>query len=458
MKVAPGSFRDPSGQVFSKDGNIYRTINHSYKDQWELVEPFLQAMVNKGLVVAFEEVDPLADSWKTLKVETVSFVSYPYEWSYDQLRDAGLLTLKLQKCALQNGLILKDASAYNVQFIGSKAVFIDHLSFEKWEEGKPWSAYKQFCSHFLAPLALLSSVDLRCGLFSRLWIDGIPLDVAAAMMPFKKRFNSALYFHLFLHARMQNKYANPEKHTKKVSSIKVTADYLIKLAESLERLFLSKSMRLSKRLTEWGDYYNNTNYTSEAANEKETIVAKAAQQYGNGGLALDLGANTGRYTVQIARFFSCVVAADIDPLAVNRHYLALKSSRQQENILPLIMDFANPSPAIGFNNVERPSFLQRCKADFIIALALIHHLRITNGIPLSMIAEFFSLLLKQNGILVLEFVPKEDSQTQKLLSLREDIFEDYTLENCKEVFSEKLICLKEIEIKESSRHILIFKK
>lgn len=458
MKTAPGSFRDPGGQVYKTEDGVYRTINQSFREQWEKIEPFLLSAAKDGLVVPFEEVEPFAGSWKTLKLDQVPFISYPYEWSHDQLRDAALLTLKLQKRALRQGLILKDASAYNIQFVGAKPIFIDHLSFEQWEEGKPWNAYKQFCSHFVAPLALSSSVDLRCGLLSKLWIDGIPLDIAAAMMPFRKRLNSALYFHLFLHAKMQNKYANPEQHTKKVSSINVTADYLIKLAESLERLLQSSSMQLPKTSTEWGDYYNNTNYTVDAANEKEAIVADAARRYGNGGMALDLGANTGRYTVQIAPHFSCVVAADIDPLAVDAHYMALKTSKTHKNILPLIVDFSNPSSAIGFNNTERPGFIQRCNADFIIALALIHHLRITAGIPLEMIAEFFSLLMNKDGILVLEFVPKEDSQTQKLLALREDVFADYDLESCKQIFSEHFNCLSDTAIMESSRNMLVLQK
>lgn len=458
MKTASGSFRDPSGYVYEKDGAIYRTITRHYQSHWEKVEPFLAELAKERLVVPFEDSTPIEGAWKTLKVEKLPFISYPYEWSYDQLKDAALLTLDLQKRALRQGLILKDASAYNIQFVGGKPIFIDHLSFEVWEEGAPWVAYRQFCSHFLAPLALLSSVDLQCGLLSRIWIDGIPLEVAAAMLPKSKRLNPGLNFHLFLHARMQQKYADAENHTDKVKSIKMTSDYLLNLAGSLERLILSKALQLPRVSTEWGDYYSNTNYTEESAGQKLSLVEQAARLHHTGGLAVDLGANTGRYTKLLSPNFSYVLAADIDPLAVNRHYLALKNTTEYTNILPLIMDFSNPSPGLGFNCTERPGFMERCNADFITALALIHHLRITAGIPLALIADFFASLLSDNGILVLEFIPKEDSQTKKLLALREDVFHDYTLEECLNVFSRQFERVSVTPIQDSCRTMIILKK
>lgn len=458
MRTAPGSFRDPSGQVIEKDGNIYRTITNVYRPHWEKVRPFLDALVQDHLLLPFEEVEPLAGAWKTLRVERLPFISYPYEWSFHQLRDAALLTLELQRRALSHGLILKDASAYNVQFIGKRPVFIDLLSFEPWEEGAPWVAYRQFCTHFLAPLALMATDDLRCGLLSRLWIDGIPLDVAASMLPRRKKWNPGLNFHIFLHARLQNKYADSGEETGQVKSAKVTAAYLKNLADSLERLIRGKAMRLPEVSTEWGDYYSHTNYSDLASDHKYTIVSDMAQQAGDGRLALDLGANTGRYTQAIAPFFRQVIAADIDPQAVNRHYETLKAAKGFDNILPLIMDFSNPSPGIGFSNAERTSFIDRCDADFAIALALIHHLRITAGIPLALIAEFFASLLGDKGVLVLEFVPKEDSQTRKLLASREDIFSDYTLDQCIESFSPYFTCEKVVPIEDTCRNILLLRK
>lgn len=290
MKTAAGSFRDPSGYVYDQGDKIVRTVTEHYQEHWEKVLPFLHKMAKKGHILPFEEVAPLPGVWKTLQVERLPFVSYPYEWSHEQLKDAALLTLRLQKSALAHGLVLKDASAYNVQFIGKKPVFIDHLSFEVWQEGTPWTAYGQFCSHFLAPLALEANVALRCGLLSRLWIDGVPLDVAAAMLPKRRKWNPGLNFHIFTHARMQKKYADAGKQqAQTVQTTKVTKEYLVGLADSLARLIQGKAMALPAVSTEWGDYYSNTNYTEEAADRKYALVSQVAARYAGGALALDMG-------------------------------------------------------------------------------------------------------------------------------------------------------------------------
>ena len=458
MKTAPGSFRDPSGQVFEQDGNIYRTITEFYKEHWEKVEPFLKKMAEKGLVVPFEEVEPMDGSWKTIKIQRLPFISYPYEWSFDQMKDAALLTLRLQKLALKHGLVLKDGTAYNIQFLGRKPIFIDHLSFEIWEEGKPWIAYKQFCQHFLAPIALSSAVDLRCNALLKNWIDGIPLDVAAAMMPKSKKLSPLLYLHLFLHAKMQGDYSDTDKHAGKAKATHMTADQLSASADSLINLLKSKALKSPDAHTEWGDYYTFTNYSDDAAQYKLNLVAEAGKKYCNNGVGMDLGANTGHYTRQFAPYCNSVIAADIDPVAVNRHYRFLKESKKNDNIVPIIMDFGNPSPNLGFNCAERESFMNRCNVDFMTALAIIHHIRITAGIPVALIAEFFASLIKEGGVFLLEFVPKEDSQTMKLLALREDIFSDYTLDQCVEIFSEYFECLEVTPIEGTLRHMITLKR
>lgn len=457
IKKAPGSFRDPSGFVWEEEGKIYRTITEFYRPHWEKAEPFLKQMIKEDLIQPFEETTPFTGTWKTIEVKRLPFISYPYEWSYDQLKDAALLTLKLQRKALKKGLILKDASVYNIQFDGAKPVFIDHLSFEVWQEGNPWGAYRQFCSHFLAPLALMSGVDLRCGLMMRLFIDGIPLDMASTMLPMKKKMNPGIHFHIVTHAKMQDKYSDTKKAEGKTKSVKITKDYLINLAAQLERMIKDKAFQLPEVETVWGNYYENTNYTEAAEEEKFKMVKELAQKFRGTGIAVDLGANNGRYTRAIAPFFQYALAVDMDPLAVNQNYKMLKRDKET-NILPLLIDLSNPSPGIGFNNLERPEFKERCKGDFVIALALIHHLRVTAGIPLSLIAEFFASMINEGGVLVLEFVPKEDSQMEKLLAMREDVFYDYSLEGCKEAFQPWFDCEEIRAIKESKRHILVLKK
>ena len=207
--------------MYRRGEDIFRTINAGYREHWlQAVDSgFLAQTTAAGQTVAFSETTPHPGSWKTLSVQKIPFISYPYEWCFSQLRDAALLTLRLLDQALDNNLILKDASAFNVQFIGTKPVFIDLLSFEKRQPDKPWQAYRQFCMHFLAPLALQAMVDLRCGVMSKLWVGGIPLDLAARMLPWSARLRFGLLLHLILHAGMERKHGDARRSAAKARAV-----------------------------------------------------------------------------------------------------------------------------------------------------------------------------------------------------------------------------------------------
>ena len=209
----PGSFRDPSGFVYRRDGAIYRQIQDSFADRWAAVEAtgVLQRLAADGRMLPYEEA-PLElaaapGAARVIKPAIVPFISYPYEWSFEQLRDAALLTLDIQEAALGAGLTLRDASAYNVQFLGARPVHIDHLSLEPAEAGRPWIAYRQFCEHFLGPLALMAKRDIRLGRLLRSELDGIPLDLVSRLLPGSTRLRLGLGAHIHLHARAQRRYA-----------------------------------------------------------------------------------------------------------------------------------------------------------------------------------------------------------------------------------------------------------
>lgn len=455
MERIYGSFRDPNGEVYKDGDAIIRTIRPSYSTHWSACVSFLAEAADEGVIPSFEELPEAPEGvWKALRVRRVPFISYPYEWCFSQLKDAALLSLALQRRALSNGLIMKDASAYNVQFHNGRPMFIDLLSFEKHTEGHPWAAYRQFCSHFLAPLALAVFNDLRCLGFSRQWIDGIPLDLAASLLSPRARLKPSLLWHVFLHARMQVRHADTRTSASKARNARVSTATLDGLAAALEHAV--QSLSLPARHTEWSDYYADTNYTDDAARHKLEMVEQAVRTQ-QGALAVDMGANTGRYTRLLAPHFAVVLATDIDPLAVERHYLHLKGQKRT-NILPLVLDLANPSPGLGFAGRERDSFNGRCRADFMLALALVHHLAITGGIPLARLAEYFAGLLKPGAVLVLEFVPKEDSQTQRLLAVRPDTFAEYHLEGCRSTFAEFFEETACLPIRGSLRTLLILQK
>lgn len=212
--IVPSSFRDPSGFVFFKEGVCYRQVNRSCKENYDcLIDSGLyKKLTDAELLIPHEEADAQlawsVDAHKILKPEPIPFISYPYEWSFSQLKDAALATLEIQKAALDYGMSLKDASAYNIQFYKGKPVFIDTLSFEKSRDGKPWAAYQQFCRFFVAPLALMARVDIRMNQLLRIHMEGVPLDLASSSLPWRTRFNPALLMHIHLHANYQKQYSD----------------------------------------------------------------------------------------------------------------------------------------------------------------------------------------------------------------------------------------------------------
>lgn len=358
MKPLNSSFRDPSGFVFQRDNQIFRVVNRSYQANYdELMSKLYPVLTQAKLLIPHTEVDfdstKNTKQYKLLQAEKISFISYPYEWSFSQYQDAALTTLAIQRKALEQGMTLKDASAYNIQFHKGKPIFIDTLSFEKYEEGSPWIAYGQFCRHFLAPLALMSYHDPRMGAMMRDYIDGIPLDLASGLLPFKSRFRVPLYLHIHLHASSQKRHANSENKAAKTSR-KISRAAMMGLMDSLENGI--KKLGLKTNKTEWGKYYEETILSDDYLTKKQTLVNDLLRNT-NTKLVWDLGANDGTFS-RLAAQRAYTIAFDIDHLAVEYNYLKIKE-KQEENILPLLLDLTNPSPAIGWNNEERDSVFKR---------------------------------------------------------------------------------------------------
>ena len=424
MKIHAGSFRDPSGFLFYEEGKLLRQVNTCYREDYDLFmgSGLYDTLCKKGLLVPHRELGPRKglgdDAYKVIEPEKIDFISYPYEWSFSQLKDAALTTLEIQKTAMEHGMILKDASAYNIQFHKGRPIFIDTLSFEKYLESKPWVAYRQFCQHFLAPLALMSHTDLRLNQLMKTYLDGIPLDLAAVLLPIKTILNFSLLMHLHLHAKAQKKYEHKGSAAK---DVKISRSNLRGLIQSLTSAI--KGLKIKKQITEWGDYYSFSNYSSTAFASKKEIISGFVSEI-KPRTVWDLAANTGEFTQIAAHLGAGCIAFDIDPLAVDFNYRDVRE-KNIENILPLVMDLTNPSPSLGWNNKERMGFRLRPLPDALLALAFIHHLAISNNLPFHRIAGFLSELSEN---LVIEFVPKSDSQVQILLQSRKDIFGEYTEE------------------------------
>ena len=455
----PGSFRDPSGVVFWHDGKPFRQVNDCYREQYTALmgNGLYRELAKKGLLIPHKETEAPAPAFAgqpflVLEPEMVPMISYPYEWCFGQLKDAALATLRIHRAALDFGMILKDASAYNIQFVRGKAVHIDTLSFDFYKEGEPWVAYGQFCRHFLAPLFLAAYCDIRLPQLLRVYIDGIPLDLASKLL--KGKGGYAVKAHIHWHSKSVARHGQagqspaPDVRRAEIGKFKMTAmiDSLIGIVEKLELRGLE---------TEWGDYYSRTNYTDSAADSKKAIVTDYLAEL-SPAVTWDFGANDGTYS-RLALFGegSFAAAFDIDPIAVERNHAVVR--RSGENMLPLLLDLTNPSPSMGFGGKERGALDSRLRPDCILMLAVIHHLAISNNLPLEMIAGWLASLC---GNLIIEFIPKTDSQAQVLLATRDDIFPGYTTEGFEAAFGAYFDIMHKTAVADSGRvlYLLAAKK
>ena len=451
-RALPSSFRDPSGFLFEREGILYRQVNRSYQGDYDLLfsSGLYKALTEQGLLVRHEESDiSPPDSqlaYKIIRPQVIPFISYPYEWCFTQLKEAALATLKIQKTAFGCGMSLKDASAFNIQFVDGKPVLIDTLSFEKLRL-RPWVAYRQFCQHFLNPLLLISSKDFQLNQLSRVFIDGIPMSLTSRLLPFRTRLRPGLASHVHLHALSQKHFST---RTVKVRERQVRPVSLAGIVESLESL--TRRVRLRLKKTEWAHYYEETNYTPEGFEWKKKIVEEFLDII-KPDTVWDLGANTGVFSRLASRRGSQTVAFDVDFIAVEMNYRDCLD-KGDKNLLPLVMDLTNPSPALGWENRERKSLVERGPADAALALALLHHLAISNNLPLPRMAEFLSRVCRW---LVIEFVPKTDSQVQRLLATREDIFDRYTRTDFEEQFSRSFLIVRVAPVEGTERILYLMK-
>jgi hypothetical protein len=294
-------------------------------------------------------------------------------------------------------------------------------------------------------LALMAYRDVRLSQLLRVYIDGVPLDLASELLPAKTKFNFGLLTHVHIHAGVQKRYSDKVVAPRKGGMNKQALTGLI---ESLEGTI--KKLTWKPAGTEWGDYYENTNYTDAAFEHKKQLVHEWSVEK-KPALVWDLGGNTGIFSREAALSGAFTVSFDIDPAAVEQNYRTVKSKKEQ-NILPLVLDLTNPSPALGWDNNERDSFSARGPADMALALAVIHHLAISNNVPLPHLANFFAARCKW---LVIEFVPKSDSQVQKLLTSREDIFPNYTREGFETAFSAHFMIHKSESVRDSERTLYL---
>lgn len=442
------SFRDPSGTVCNDNGKIYRKIYNVYKNEYNFLirSGLYKELIKLKLLIPHKEIETKeAGVFKVVQPVKIPFVTYPYEWCFSQLKDAALTTLRIQMIAIKFGMILKDASIFNIQFYKGKPILIDTLSFRIYKTEQTWIAYHQFCTHFLAPLLLMTYVHPALNRLLRIYLDGIPLELASHLLPIRCWVNPAIISHIHIHARMQNRFGKSKINNKKRLFGKIA---LLGLIENLQNIIEKLSLNL--KTSKWSDYYLDNNYSVRAFANKKKIVSVLLREI-KADVVWDLGANCGIFSHLAAKQKIFTISFDEDPLVVEKNYLFCKKNTVN-NCLPLVLDITNPTPSVGWDGKERVSIFERGPADAVLALALIHHLVIANNIPFEKICSFLSRICNK---LVIEFIPKEDSQVQLLLQNRLDIFDNYNSKSFEAAFCKSFSIKKIIEIPGSKRSIYL---
>jgi hypothetical protein len=420
MSMNNGSFRDPSGKVFSIDGEIYRSIFAPGVKDFEAARDagMYRRLISAGLLTPYEEIAERdftpEGTVHCLHHPRLPFVSYPWEWSFSMLKDAALLHLDIMEQLVPQGFWLRDASAFNVQYDGDRLRLIDTLSIGQRIPNSPWVAYRQFCAHFLAPLAMAAYGDVRTLGLWRNYIDGYPLDLAVNMLPAWRRYLPGLLMHLTLHARFQNRADRKEDLGKQVTARtpKVSDTGLIGIIRSLRHVLTGIRWKRSSKI--WESYKDIRTYQAEDVAAKSEYVEKIVRRL-RPGIVWDLGANVGEFSMIAAAGGAFVVSVEGDPACVEHLYQRVFHTKETKHVLPLTMDLANPSPGLGWDSCERFSLKERGPADLLLALALIHHLVFSSCVPLESIAKWVSSLTKYA---LIEFVPPTDPMVQKLLQNR----------------------------------------
>jgi SAM-dependent methyltransferase len=433
----PGSFRDPSGQVYHVGDRILRGVDRDTLDDFRALREcgLLDELTSAGRLVpthelSLDRLDPgegsvFGKTWSgVLEHEPVPFVSYPYEWSYSMLQDAALLQLDILETALERGWSLKDASAYNVQWRGSRPVFIDIPSFEPREDGVGWRAYRQFAMMFLIPLMLRAHLGVSHNSLLRAHLDGIDPVEAARFFRGMARYRKGVPTHVLFPAMVERSIAKKERDgvpAKRRPDRPQSDAMVIGLVQSVRRLVRRLSRPVSH--TAWSRYETSHSYGDAEFGEKEAFIEKALQR-GRNGLVWDIGCNTGHFSRLAEKHADYVVAVDGDHDAVEQLYLRQRDAGG-ERILPLVMDLANISPAQGWAGQERAAFDRRAAPDLVMCLALIHHIRISANVPCAM---FLDWLRGLGARVIIEFVERDDPMVVKLLTNRNETYEDYDRE------------------------------
>jgi hypothetical protein len=452
MKWQPISYRDQDGFVVVKNHTVYRYVNFSYAKEYDhLLESGLyQILVNEGLLISHSETDlndtGEEDYYKILIPDKINFISYPYEWSASQWKEVITQFLTINTICLEHGMILKDATPFNFTFHKGRCIFFDSLSFEFYEDGKPWLAYRQFCETMLGPFSLIYFKSRDWGKMMHAQINGWPLTFISSNLPTSSWFNACILLHIHWHA----KYRQADKKIEQKSSF--TGEKILVLLKMIQDSV--QKWKLRSINTNWTDYYETGILSKMYFDTKVDIVSKWLDEI-KPKQVIDLGANNGQFSLIAALYAKNVISVENEHNCIEDLRTQIRE-QNISNIDTVIADITQPTPGIGWNNEEREPLLQRLHGDMLLALALIHHLCIAANVPLSFVAQLFARIT--NKYALVEFIPRTDPKVIMMLYNRKDIFEDYTEEQFVECFSVYFNKIKIEDCTSSNRKLYLWER
>ena len=454
--VDTGSFRDREGRIFRHGDRIIRGVSAVALAEFKKLEStvFYSRFLQKGLLVGSDLLSPanvplppeIQQQWAGfIEHRRIPVISYPYEWTFGMLRDAALLQLELLEAAIGEGMTLKDATPYNIQFDAGKPVFIDIASFETLTAGAPWAGYRQFCEMFLFPLMLQAYKGIHFQPLMRSSIDGIDVQTAARLFGFRDRLRSGVLTHVWLQAKLDSRYGKTQENVR--SDLKKAGFNQAMILANIRKLGkLIRKLNWQGEGSEWGEYEAFHNYSEGDHRLKESFISDSIAG-SKADVVWDIGCNTGQFSKIAAQHASCVLAMDLDHFAVERLYRETRETGKI-NILPLVQNIADPSPNWGWRNRERVDLKTRSRADLVLCLALIHHVVISANVPME---EFVNWLAELSDQLVIEYVSRSDDKVKALLRNKEDRYSDYSREALEKNLAKYFRVVRQQELESGNR-------
>ncbi|HZO84846.1 MAG TPA: class I SAM-dependent methyltransferase [Verrucomicrobiae bacterium] len=470
---AARSFRDPGGFCIALNGRILRVVEPDYVAQVEgfLNSPCARKFTAAGNLIPTRLLSKIEVSqWlkdpefsaaldgcaigAVFEHERVEFPSFPSEWPPEMLYAAAELTLNLACEALTCGYRLKDATPQNILFRGTTPVFVDLLSFEPRKHGESvWTPYAQFVRTFLLPLLANKYWNTSLAEVFTTRRDGLePAELVARCTLFQK-FRPPFLTLITLPTLLARK--GEAAHGPRMDGNDEKALFVIEALFKRLRSILKRLKPKTRRAEGWSNYMDTHSYEREAFAAKESFVRAVMAQF-KPKHVLDIGANTGHFGRIAATEAAQVLAVDSDPACAGESFARARS--ESLNMLPLVVDMARPTPALGWRNDECASFLDRARGQFdaVLMLAVLHHLLVTERVPLRDILDLAAELTR--ALLVIEFVPLEDPMFQRLLRGRGALFAHYNRAFFEESCQRQFEIVRETDLPGTERRLYLLRK